>query len=93
MFEHGRSLVKQYENYPFKYVGVCCADDAEDGREIQKEHELNWRSFDDAGARIEGYYGLINYHTIFILNHQGKIKWIGHEMNDDLVAELVADIK
>jgi len=93
MFEHGRSLVKQYENYPFEYVGVCCADDPEEGLAIQKEHELNWRSFDDAGSKIERYYGLMAYPTIFIIDHEGKIQWIGHEMNDDLVAKLVADIK
>jgi len=93
MFEHGRSLVKQYENYPFQFVGVCCADDVEAGLAIQKKHELNWRSFNDSGARIEQGYGLLGYPTVFIIDHQGKIQWIGHEMNDDLVAKLVADIK
>lgn len=93
MFEHGRSLVKQYENYPFEYVGVCCADDVESGLATQKKYDLNFRSFNDAGARIEQGYGLLGYPTIFIIDHQGKIQWIGHEMNDDLVAKLVADIK
>ena len=93
MFKHGRSLVKQYENYPFQFVGVCCSSNVARGLATQKEHELNWRSFNDAGARIEQGYGLMAYPTVFVIDHQGKIQWIGHEMNDDLVAKLVADIK
>jgi len=85
--------VKQYENYPFNLIGVCCDDDPAEGLATQKEHELNWRSFNDAGSRIENGYGLRYYPTIMIIDHDGKIQWIGHEMNDNLVAKLVADIK
>ena len=93
MFEHGRSLVKQYENYPFQMIGVCCTGDVAAGLATQKKHKLNWRSFNDAGARIEQGYGLMAYPTVFVIDHLGKIQWIGHEFNDDLVAELVYAIK
>ncbi len=93
MFKHGRSLVKQYENYPFALVGVCCSPDAKFGLATQEEHELNWRSFNDANATIERYYGLMAYPTVLVIDHQGKIQWIGHEINEALVAKLVYDIK
>lgn len=92
MFEHGRSLVKQYENYPFRYLGVCGAG-AEAGLAAQRQYDLNFRSFNDAGARIEQGYGLMGYPTIFIIDHRGTIQWIGHGMNDELIAKLVYDIK
>lgn len=92
MFEHGRSLVKQYQNAPFAMVGVCCTGDTELGRKVQKQHQLNWRSFDDSGARIERGYGLIQYPTVIVIDHDGKIQWIGYSINDALVAKLVSEI-
>lgn len=92
MFAHGRSLVKQYQNAPFKLIGVCCTGDVELGRQVQKQYQHNWRSFNDAGSRIERVYGLLGYPTVFVIDHQGKIQWIGHQMNDALVATLVAQV-
>jgi hypothetical protein len=92
MFEHGRSLVKQYQDAPFAFVGVCCTDNVGLGQQIQTQYELNWRSFNDAAARIEMGYGLLGYPTFVVIDHQGKIQWIGHQINDALVAKLVAAI-
>ena len=45
MYPHERSLVKQLADQPFALVGVNSDQDLEEIREIVKEKNLTWRSF------------------------------------------------
>ena len=57
------------------------------------ENELNWRSFYDGNSMsIHDGYGIFGIPTVIVIDHQGKIQWIGHQFNDALVDKLIAQV-
>ncbi len=93
MFDHGRSLVKQNEGKPFAMVGVNLDKTAAEALDCQLENDLNWRSFYDGGnMNIHDGYGIFAIPTVFVIDHKGKIQWIGNEFNDGLVDKLIAEV-
>ena len=85
--------MKQYEGKPFELVGVNLDRSPIDGLNGKLEHGLTWRSFHDKRYAIAEAYGLFSSPTVFIIDSKGKIQWIGEEYNDELIAQLVADIQ
>ena len=75
-------------------VGVNLDQTAIKGLDCQLENELNWRSFDDGTSmNIHDGYGIFAIPTIFVIDHEGKIQWIGHQFNDGLVDKLIAQVQ
>ncbi len=76
MYPHERSLVKQLADKPFAIIGVNSDQDLMEIREIVKEKNLTWRSFQDEqgfGA-ISSQWGIRGWPTVFILDAEGKIR-------------------
>lgn len=72
-------------------VGVNLDQTAIKGLDCQLENELNWRSFYDGSSKnIADGYGIFAIPTILVIDHEGKIQWIGHQFNDGLVDDLIA---
>jgi hypothetical protein len=93
MFDHGRSLVKQNEGKPFAMVGVNLDRTAVEGLDCQLENDLNWRSFFDGNnMSISDGYGVSSIPTVIVIDHKGKIQWIGNELHDRLIDKLIAEV-
>lgn len=89
MYPHERSLVKQLANQPFALIGVNSDGDLDEIREIVKEKNITWRSFqNEAGSEgtISDVWGIKGWPTIFILDENGVIRWKGH--GGDIDAEI-----
>ena len=72
-------------------VGVNLDQTADKGLDCQLENELNWRSFyDGSKLDIQKGYGISFIPTILVIDHEGKIQWIGDRFNDALVDDLIA---
>ena len=72
-------------------VGVNLDQTADKGLECQQENKLNWPSFyDGTSMKIHDGYGIFAIPTILVIDHEGKIQWIGHQFNDRLVDKLIA---
>ena len=75
-------------------VGVNLDSTAIKGLDCQLENDLTWRSFyDGASKNIHDGYGIFGIPTIFVIDHEGKIQWIGHQFNDALVDKLIAQVE
>ena len=101
MYPHERSLVKQLSDKPFTIIGVNSDSDLEEIREIVKEKNLTWRSFQneqDYGA-ISDLWGINGWPTIFLVDANGKIRYRdlrGSEMDaaiEELLKELGHEVK
>ena len=96
MYPHERSLVKQLADKPFAIIGVNSDSDLEEIREIVKEKNLTWRSFQNEqeyGA-ISDLWAIRGWPTIFILDAEGTIRYRdvrGSEM-DEAIEELLAEM-
>ena len=96
MYPHERSLVKQLADKPFAIIGVNSDSDLEEIREIVKEKNLTWRSFQNEqeyGA-ISDLWGIRGWPTIFLLDADGTIRYRdlrGAKM-DDAIEELLAEM-
>ena len=77
MYPHERSLVKQLADKPFAIIGVNSDNDLDEIRKVVKKKNLTWRSFQDEqdfGA-ISDAWGIQAWPSIFILDHEGKIRY------------------
>ena len=89
MYPHERSLVKQLADEPFALVGVNSDRDLEEVREVVKEKNLNWRSFQNKGGdeAISDKWRIQGWPTLFVLDSEGKIRYKGHGGDFDSVIE------
>ena len=96
MYPHERSLVKQLADKPFAIIGVNSDGDLEEIREIVKNKNLTWRSFQNEqefGA-ISDRWGISGWPTIFLLDAEGTIRYRdlrGPKM-DDAIEELLGEL-
>ena len=92
MYPHERSLVATYENQPFTIVGVNSDPSLEFLQGVMKEKNLTWPSFFDGGGTggpIATKWGVNGWPTIFIIDHEGVIRYRGRNDIDKVVARLV----
>jgi len=74
-------------------VGVNLDRTALKGLDCQLENDINWPSFyDGTSMNIHDGYGISAIPTIFVIDHEGKVQWIGHQFNDELVDDLIAQV-
>ena len=94
MYPHERSLVKQLADKPFALVGVNSDTDLETIREIVKEKNLPWRSFQNAGGevKISDTWKVEGWPTVYIIDAEGKIRFKGHGPKDSVVEECLAEM-
>ena len=97
MYPHERSLVKQLAGKPFALIGVNSDNDIEQLKEIIKEKNLTWRSFQNQ-AGVDGpiseMWGIAGWPTIFLIDAEGVIRWTDHSSNgmDEMITELLGEI-
>ena len=89
MYPHERSLVKQLADEPFALIGVNSDRDLDKIREIVKEKNLTWRSFQNDGGEesISDLWRIQGWPTLFVLDSDGKIRYKGHGGDFDSVIE------
>ena len=97
MYPHERSLVKRLADEPFALIGINSDKSPEIVSKTIERENLNWRSFFDGGGTggpIATRWGVRGWPTIYVLDHEGVIRFKGvrdHEMDkavDQLLAEL-----
>jgi hypothetical protein len=101
MYPHERSLVKQLADKPFALIGVNSDSDLNEIREIVKEKNLSWRSFQNRQefGDISERWGITGWPTIFVLDEKGTIRHRnvrGKAMDraiEELMAEMGHDVK
>ena len=78
MYPHERSLVEKYADQPFAIIGVNSDQDLDKLRQTIKEKELTWRSFFDCGGTggpIATRWGVRGWPSIYVLDHEGRIRY------------------
>ncbi len=93
MYPHERSLVEQYANAPFAIVGVNSDDTFDTVQAAMKEEKLTWPSFFDGGGTggpIATQWGVRGWPTVYIIDHEGIIRYKGRSDLDTIIADLVA---
>lgn len=96
MYGHERSLVKQLADKPFALIGVNSDRDLEEIREVVKEKNLSWRSFQnkqDDGVISEAWK-VRGWPTIYLIDGEGKIrhKNLRGGKLDTAIAELLEEM-
>jgi len=95
MIPHERTLVKRLEDQPFVLIGIN-SDPAETYRAKRVDMEVTWPSFWDGGTTrgpIASKWGVSGWPTIYVLDHLGRIRFIGPrgEAMDTAVDQLLAE--
>ncbi len=96
MYDHERSLVKEMEEAgePFALVGVNVGDSLETIQKAVKEKDLNWRSFFAGNDQtIPESYNVQGYPTVVIIDSEGIVRSVAHGPQDDMINELLAEMK
>jgi len=101
MYPHERSLVKQLADQPFALIGVNSDTDLAEIREVIKEKNITWRSFQNAQdyGKISTRWGIRGWPSIFVLDKDGRIRYRdvrGKSMDkavEELLAEMGHDVK
>ncbi len=76
MYGHERSLVEQYSGRPFVLLGVNTDGKVSRAKKAVRENNLNWRSwYDGKGGSIVKDYGIRSFPTIFLIDHDGVIRY------------------
>ena len=94
MYGHERSLVEKYSGRPFVLLGVNNDSKISRVKKAIKENNLNWRSFyDGKGGPIVKEYGIRSFPTIFLVDHEGVIRYKNKRgaMLDEALEKLVAN--
>ena len=96
MYPHERSLVARMKDQPFVLLGVNSDSKDQVKAALQREN-ITWRSFWDGGntgGPIASQYQVRSWPTIYVIDHQGVIRYKnvrGTEL-DQAVEELVAKV-
>ncbi len=99
MYPHERSLVKRLENEPFALIGVNSDADLEQLKPRLVEEQITWRSFwngpEGTGGPISKKWNVSGWPTIYVLDHEGKIRFKGvrGEAMDKAVDQLLAEMQ
>lgn len=97
MYPHERSLVKRLEDKPFALLGIN-SDPIDVVKKAIKDENLTWRSWWDGGdtqGPIATAWNVSAWPTIYILDHQGVIRYKGArgEAMDKAVDTLLDEIE
>jgi len=71
--------VKRLADKPFVLLGVNSDDTQDKVKKAVQKHELNWRSWWDGGSTdgpIQTAYNVAQWPTIYVLDHEGVIRFI-----------------
>ena len=99
MYPHERSLVAKMKDEPFALIGVNSDKDLEGLQDVLLEENITWRSFwngpEGTGGPISTQWNVRGWPTIYILDHEGKIRFKGPrgEAMDEAVDQLLAEMK
>ena len=99
MYPHERSLVKRLAGEPFALIGVNSDKDLEARQDVLVEENITWRSFwngpEGTSGPISTRWNVRGWPTIYILDHEGKIRFKGPrgEAMDKAVDQLLAEMK
>jgi hypothetical protein len=99
MYPHERSLVKRLAGEPFALIGVNSDKDLEGLQDVLVEENITWRSFwngpEGTGGPISTLWNVHGWPTIYILDHEGRIRFKGPrgEAMDKAVDQLLAEMK
>ena len=96
MYPHERSLVKRLADKPFALVGVNSDADKQALQQVLVDEEITWRSFwngpKGTGGPISTSWNVSGWPTIYLIDHEGVIRYKGHSLDDELVDSLVAKV-
>ena len=98
MYPHERSLVKRLKNQPFALIGINSDADKSKLKPRMQEENITWRSFWNGPLGTQGpistKWNVRGWPTIYILDHEGKIRFKGPrgKAMDDAVNELLAEM-
>ncbi len=99
MYPHERSLVKEMKDKPFALIGVNSDKDKTKLRVRMAEENITWRSFwngpEGTGGPISTEWGVRGWPTIYILDHEGRIRFNGPrgDAMTESVKELLAEME
>jgi hypothetical protein len=97
MYPHERSLVKELADEPFALVGVNSDADREALQPVLKAEQITWRSFwngkDGTSGPISTRWNVQGWPTVYVLDHEGRIHFVGHSLPEELVKELIEKAK
>jgi thiol-disulfide isomerase/thioredoxin len=102
MFDHEKSLQQRLQGKPFALLGVNCDNTKPVAKRSVEKNGLTWRSWWDGpptGSPICAQWGVTGYPRIFVLDHQGVIRYqqTGLPQNlkdvDTVIEKLVADLE
>ena len=96
MYPHERSLVAKMKGKPFALIGVN-SDSKEKVQAALKRENITWRSFWDGGntgGPIATQYGVQSWPTIYVIDHEGIIRYKGVRGNamDAAVEDLLGKV-
>lgn len=96
MFDHERSLVKEYQGRPFALLGVDLDNDRKALQKGEKQHNLTWRSWWDEGRSIAGKWKVTALPTLYLIDHKGMVRWQhegspGEKELEQLIEQLVKE--
>jgi hypothetical protein len=99
MYPHERSLVKRLADQPFALIGVNSDPDRDELKPVLEEEQITWRSFwngpEGTSGPISSRWNVRSWPTIYVLDHQGRIRFKGvrGEDMDAAVDQLLAEMK
>jgi thiol-disulfide isomerase/thioredoxin len=78
MVPHERTLVNRFGGKPFALLGINGDQDRDAGKRAVREHQINWRSWWDAGAKkepISRTWNVRTWPTGYVIDHKGVIRY------------------
>ncbi len=92
---YARSLVQRFQNEPFAMLGVNSDTSPEKVAEVELRENLTWDSIFDGGGvggPVATRWDVHVWPTIYVIDHEGVIRWMGHGIPRDfeeMLEELV----
>jgi hypothetical protein len=95
MYPHERSLVKRLADKPFALLGVNSDHKRDEVKKVIETNQLRWRSWwDGSDGPIQTAYNISHWPTIYVLDHEGVIRYIDVRGNalDEAIDKLLAKV-
>ncbi len=90
---HLRTLVERYKDDPFVMIGIDFNDQKAASRQGIKDFEITWPVIFDGQNALQKMFKVSGAPTYFIIDGEGKIRFMNHFLDEKLIDKLIAKAK
>jgi thiol-disulfide isomerase/thioredoxin len=89
-----RELVKNMEDKPFVFLGICTDEKKETLTEFLEKEPMPWTHWWDGKKTVTEQWDIVGFPTLYVIDHTGVIRFAnkGYNPKSGILDEMIKDL-